>query len=277
MTHRVALQGRPGAYSHLAANSLYPNCDAVFCDCFEDVFSAVEKGDVDFGVIPVENSTAGRVSDVHPLLDETSLHVIGELFLPIRHCLIGLPEAEVDDVTEAYSHIQGLMQCDGSLKARGIQPKQFGDTAGAAEWLKENGSAHQSAIASSLAADVYGLKILQHDLQDTEHNTTRFLVFSKEGVIEPFAPEKKFITTLIFKVRNIPSALYKALGGFATNGVNITKLESYIDENGGMHSAKFYVDIEAHADERRMQNAMEELAFFSDDVKVLGTSVRTRS
>lgn len=267
MKKKIAFQGHLGAYSHLATNNLYPEGEAVPMQSFEACFKAVEEGRADLAVIPVENSTAGRVTDVHALMNHTKLHIIGEYFLPVKHCLLALPEAKIENITHVHSHIQALSQCEKNLKANKMKLEAYADTAGAAQMVSESNDTTQGALASSFAAELYGLQILKENFQDTSHNTTRFLVISNKT--QEVKDGETCITTILFKVKNIPSALYKALGGFSSNGLNLLKIESYL-EGGSFNAAAFYIDVEGHIDSTKMKNALEELKFFSSDIRILG-------
>ena len=266
---KVVYQGEPGANSHLAALEVYPDCEPVPCPTFEDCFAALAGGTGDLGMIPIENSTAGRVADIHHILPHANVHIIGEHFLPVHHQLLGIRGARLEDVKTAQSHIQALGQCRQRLRALGIQPVVGADTAGSAREIAEAGDPTRAAIASSLAAEVYGLDILKPDCEDTLHNTTRFIILSpRPRAAPPYGTPT--VTTFIFRVRNIPAALYKALGGFSTNGINMTKLESYQLE-GQFFATQFYADVEGHPDERPLALALEELAFYTAYLRVLGT------
>jgi len=265
---RIAYQGEPGAYSHLACNRFFPELEAIPCDTFEDAFSAIAEGRVDLGMIPIENSLAGRVADIHHLLPESGLYVIGERFRPVHHQLLGLKGAKLENLKTVMSHTQALGQCRMHLRKLGLKPVVAADTAGAARLLAQMKDPSIGALASELAAEIYGLDILKPDMEDATHNTTRFVVLAREpDDAEP--GDGPVITTLVFRVRNVPAALYKALGGFATNGVNMTKLESYQLE-GSFSATQFYADIEGHPQDRLVRLAIEELEFFSTQVKVLG-------
>jgi prephenate dehydratase len=265
---RIAYQGEPGANSHIAARAAYPNLEPMPCASFEDAFAAVSEGQARYAMIPVENSVAGRVADVHHLIPDSGLYIVGERFEPIRHQLLGLPSATIDTLTHVRSHPQALGQCRKLLRELGVIAMKTADTAGAAREIAELGDPRIGALASSLAAEIHGLKVLKADIADAAHNTTRFLVFAREP--DAAAPGSgPYMTSFVFRVRNVPAALYKALGGFATNGVNMTKLESYI-EGGAFHAAMFFAEIEGHPDDPRVKLAMEELAFFSASLKVLG-------
>ena len=268
MTNKIAYQGEPGANSHIACNEARPDMEPLPCRTFEGVFEAVETGAADLAMIPVENTIAGRVGDIHYLLPRTRLQIIGEHFLPIRFQLMGLKGAVLDDIKFARSHIMGLGQCRDFLRAHAIEGITSADTAGAAREVSEAGDKTLAAIAPRLAADVYELEILAEDIEDAEHNTTRFIIMAREAA-EIDAGDGPVKTAFLFEVRNIPAALFKVMGGFATNGINMTKLESY--QIGGSFSAtQFYAEIEGHPDERPVQLALEELGFFSSQLKILG-------
>jgi prephenate dehydratase len=230
----------------------------------------VEQGEARLAMIPLENSTAGRVEEIYRQMPKTRLHIIGEHFEPVNHCLLGMPGAEIDQLRTVGSHPQALAQCDDHIKALGLTPMAKLDTAGAALEVAQKGDPSHGAIASSLAGELYGLDILQQHFQDVDGNTTRFLILSRTHSMPAFDPEKRFITSMMFQVRNIPAGLYKALGGFATNGVNLVKLESYM-AGGSLRESTFHLDVEAHPEQRAMQLALQELAFFARDVRLLGT------
>lgn len=268
-TMRVAYQGEPGANSHIAALEVYPDAEAIACATFEDALELVSSGDADRAMIPIENSVAGRVADIHHLLPESKLYIVAEHFLRVRHQLMGLSGAQLSQITAVLSHTQALGQCRQTLRKLGLRPVAAADTAGSARLIAQAGDPTQAAIASELAAEIYGLEILKRDIEDEQHNTTRFVVLTKTpDDVEPGQGE--CVTTFIFRVRNVPAALYKALGGFATNGVNITKLESYQLE-GTFSATMFYADIEGHPADRPVQLALEELSFFSREMRILGT------
>lgn len=268
---RIAYQGEPGANSHLACTEAYPAFEPVACPTFEDALAAVKSGDVRYAMIPIENSVAGRVADIHHLLPSADLYIVGEHFLRVRHQLMALPDASLQTVKSVMSHTQALGQCRGTLRKLGLKPMPEADTAGSARLVSESGDTSLAAIASSLAADIYGLKILKSDVEDEAHNTTRFVVLANEpDDAEP--GDGPIITTFLFRVRNIPAALYKALGGFATNGVNMTKLESYQTE-GTFNATMFFADIEGHPAEPSVAEALRELHFFSRQVQLLGSYV----
>lgn len=275
MKLKIAYQGVPGAYSHIAARSVYPDGEYVPCDTFEEAMNKVQNGEADFAMIPVENSTAGRVSDVHFLLPKTGLSIVGEYLQPVHHQLLGLKGAKLEDIRTAMSHPQALAQTAEFLAAHGIRPEARIDTAKSCEFVLEYNDKSRAAVASSLAGEIYGLDVIAANIETRADNTTRFLIMSRT----PEVPEDDggvFVTSFIFKARNIPAALYKALGGFATNGINMVKLESYL-EKGTFVSAQFYVEIESHPARQAFKNAMEELRFFAEkDVHILGTYHRAR-
>jgi prephenate dehydratase len=267
-SRRIAYQGEPGANSHLVCKQHYPDWEAVPCASFEDVFSAVESGEADLAMIPIDNSLAGRVSDIHHFLPHSSLHIIGEHFLRIQFTLMGVPGSSPETIRTVHSHVHALGQCRKVIRELNLRTVIAGDTAGAAREVAESGDLTQAAIAPPLAAEIYGLQILRNDVEDEEHNTTRFVVLSRDLVEAP-AGNGPVVTSFIFNVRNLPAALYKALGGFATNGVNMTKLESYMV--GGQFSAtQFLAEVDGHPDDLPVKRALEELAFFTTDVKILG-------
>ena len=266
---RIVYQGEPGANSHLACREAFPDLEAVACPTFEDALQAVKAGEARLAMIPIENSVAGRVADIHHLLPDADLYIVGEHFLRVRHQLMAAPGATLKTVKRVLSHTQALGQCRRKLIELGLKPVPEADTAGSARMVAEAKDPTLAAIASSLAAEIYGLEIVAGDVEDEAHNTTRFVVLSAEA--DDAEPEDApVITTFIFRVRNVPAALYKALGGFATNGVNMTKLESYQLE-GTFNATMFYADIEGHPSDRMVRLALEELSFFSSEKKVLGT------
>lgn len=269
MKLKIAYQGVAGAYSHIAAMSVYPKQEYVPCDTFEIAMNLVQNGLVDLAMIPVENSNAGRVSDVHFLLPETGLAIVGEFFLRIEHQLLGLKGANISDIVTASSHPQALAQSSEFLKNHNIKAVARIDTAKSCEDVVAAQDKTKAAIASKLAGQIYDLDILASNIENAPNNTTRFLIMSREKTIPEFDGEK-YITSFIFKAKNIPASLYKALGGFATNGINITKLESYLLE-GKFISAQFYMEIEAHPSQQAFKNAIEELKFFAEKVHILGT------
>ncbi len=265
---RVVFQGEPGANSHVACAEAFPDMEAVACPTFEDAIAAVRSGEATYAMIPIENSVAGRVADIHHLLPESELYIVAEHFLRVRHQLLVKPGTKLEDVKKVLSHTQALGQCRKTLRELGLKPIPEADTAGSARLVAESADASCAAIATTLSAKIYGLEIIKSDIEDEIHNTTRFVVLSREpDDAEP--DEGPVITTFIFRVRNVPAALYKALGGFATNGVNMTKLESYQLE-GTFNATMFYADVEGHPAERMVQLALEELSFFSNQVRLLG-------
>jgi prephenate dehydratase len=265
---KIAFQGEPGANSHLAIHEAYPDFEAVPCATFEDAFIAVTGGDCGLAMIPIENSVAGRVADIHHLMPDSGLHIVGEHFMKVRHQLLAPKGATLKSIRTVESHVHALGQCRKIIRELGIKPIVAADTAGSAREVAEGGDKTRAAIATRLAAEIYGLDILAQDVEDEAHNTTRFIVLSRE---KKWAARDsgKVVTTFVFRVRNVPAALYKALGGFATNGINMTKLESYMIE-GNFFATQFYVDVEGHPDDRGLAFALEELAFFSKELKVLG-------
>lgn len=271
----IAFQGELGAYSHMACHAKFPDMDVLPCPSFDDALAAVVKGAAKYAMIPIENSTAGRVADIHMLLPGSGLFIIEEHFEVIRHCLLARKNAEEKDLTSVKSHVQALGQCRKTLRSMNLTPLPFADTAGAAKHLSESGYNNVAAIASELAAEVYDLKIIRKDLQDEGHNTTRFVVLSKQQ-LDANTLTGRTMTSFTFEVRNIPAALYKALGGFATNGVNMTKLESYYESDSFMAS-EFYVDIEGHEGEAHVARAMEELRFHAKRVRILGVYAQERA
>ncbi len=265
---KIVFQGEPGANSHLACQEVHPDYEAVPCPTFEDCFAAVEKGKADLAMIPIENSVAGRVADIHHLLPTSGLHIVGEHFLPIHFQLMAVPGARLKDIKSVHSHIHALGQCRKIIRAHGWTAIVEGDTAGAARELADRGDRTRAALAPRMAAGLYGLDILKENVEDEAHNTTRFIILSKKDVRAP-ARNGPVITTFVFRVRNVPAALYKAMGGFATNGVNMTKLESYQLE-GKFSATQFYADVEGHPEDRPLALALEELAFFTAEVRILG-------
>ena len=269
-TARIAYQGEAGANSHLACIEAFPNGIPVPCPTFEDALASVKSGDCTFAMIPIENSVAGRVADIHHLLPRADLFVRGEHFLRVRHQLMALPTASLQSLKTVYSHTQALGQCRQTLRALGLRPIPEADTAGSARLVAESNDITVGAIASRLAAQIYGLQILKSDVEDERHNTTRFVILASEPDDVEANHNGPVITTFIFRVRNVPAALYKSLGGFATNGVNMTKLESYQLE-GTFNASMFFADIEGHPNSAPVRLALEELSFFSSELKILGT------
>jgi prephenate dehydratase len=267
--NKIAFQGEPGANSHLAARDAYPRLEAMPCPTFEDALAAVKSGAAKLAMIPIENSVAGRVADIHHLLPDSGLHIVAEHFERVRHQLLTLSGVKLSELKTVHSHVMALGQCRKAIRALKLRPVVEADTAGAARELRESGDRTRAVIASKLAAEIYGLKVAKADIEDAQHNTTRFVVLAAKPVRVPKS-DGPVVTSFVFRVRNVPAALYKALGGFATNGVNMTKLESYQLE-GSFNATMFYADIEGHPDERLVKLAMEELDFFSSEVTVLGT------
>jgi prephenate dehydratase len=264
----IAFQGVPGAYSDMACRAAYPQMTTLPCTSFEDTFAAVRDRRARYAMIPIENSSAGRVADIHHLLPESGLHIVGEHFQKVEHQLLATKGATRTQIRTVHSHVQALSQCRHYTRREGLTPVTHADTAGAAKEVAELDDPTRAAIASALAGEIYDLQVLDTNVQDIPHNTTRFIVMAQEP-IDPPIDDGPVITTFVFRVRSVPAALYKALGGFATNGVNITKLESYIID-GSFTVAQFYADIEGHPENRMVRLALEELSFFSREVKILG-------
>lgn len=268
MSARIAFQGELGAYGHQACVEARPSHDPLPCATFDDAIEAVRKGDADLGMIAVENSTYGRVADVHSLLPESGLHIVDEAFVRVHINLLGVPGTKLADVQEAHGHVVILPQCAGFLRENAILGVTSTDNARAAREVAEGRNPAIGALASELAADIYGLHVVARHIEDHDRNTTRFLVMSRE-------PDYKkrgnhgMMTSFVFRVRNIPAALYKAMGGFATNGVNMTKLESYM-VGGTFRATQFYAEIEGHPDDRNVSLALEELDYFTDYMHLMG-------
>ncbi len=266
---KISFQGELGANSHIACLEAAPDYEPMPCRTFEDAFQAVKDGTASLAMIAIENTTAGRVADVHHLLPDSGLSIVGEHFLRIEFHLLVVNGAQLSDLKEAHSHVHALGQCRKAIKKHKLIAVVAGDTAGAARELAELGDKTRAAIATKLAAEIYGLNILEHNIEDEDHNTTRFVILSKKQ-IEVAAGNGPVVTSFVFRVRNVPAALYKAMGGFATNMVNMTKLESYQIE-GQFSATQFYAEIEGHPSDRSVKLAMEELAFFTSYTKMLGT------
>lgn len=266
----VAYQGEPGAYSHLACKHCFPDWQMIHCASFTQALKKVEEGFAHYAMIPVENSTAGRVEEIYRELKGTELYVVKEHFEPVNHCLIGTKALTLNAIERVGSHPQALAQCSSNIQKLDATPVAMYDTAGAAKLLAQSQEPGLAVISSSLAAELYGLEILQEHFNDVAGNTTRFLVFSKQQKMPVYEEGQRYITSFLFKVRNIPAALYKAMGGFATYGINMLKLESYMLD-GQFTATQFYVDVEAHFQSPSMQAALEELRFFSEDLRILGT------
>ena len=268
MSGIIAFQGVLGAYSDLACRNAYPAMTTLPCESFESAMDAVREGRADLAMLPCENSLAGRVPDIHHLLPESGLFVVGEQFQRVEHCLLGVRGATIGDLKRAHSHTVALGQVRRILKSLDLTPVVEADTAGAAELVAQWNRKEEAAIASSLAAEIYGLDILRSNVEDASHNTTRFYVMAKRPTTpDPATPH--LMTTFVFRVRNVPAALYKALGGFATNGVNMTKLESYMLA-GQFSATQFLCDVDGHPEQPAPRRALEELSFFSSEVRVLG-------
>jgi prephenate dehydratase len=264
----IAFQGEPGANSDIACREAYPDWEPLPCPTFEDAFAALSDGDAALGMIPIENSIAGRVADIHHLLPTSGLHIVGEHFLPIHFQLMAVAGASLGTLKSVHSHVHALGQCRKIIRRLGLKAVVAGDTAGSAREVAEAGDPTRASLAPRLAAEVYGLTILAEDVEDETHNTTRFIILSKTPAFA--APNNgPTVTSFVFRVRNLPAALYKALGGFATNGVNMTKLESYMVE-GHFYATQFYAEVDGHPDDPALRRALEELEFFSKELHVLG-------
>jgi prephenate dehydratase len=265
---RIVFQGEPGANSHIACREMFAAYEPVPLATFEDCFQAVSAGEAELAMIPIENSVAGRVADIHHLLPTAELSIVAEHFLPVHHQLLGVPGARLEDLQVVQSHVMALGQCRRVVRRLGLRAEPAADTAGSARHVAQLGDPGRAAIASRLAAEVYGLDILAEDIEDETHNTTRFIVLSREAKWPPLG-DSTVITSFVFRVRNVPAALYKALGGFATNNVNMTKLESY-QLGGRFFATQFYADVEGHPDEHHVALALEELEFFSAELRIVG-------
>jgi len=265
---KVAFQGEPGANSHLAIREVYPKAEALPCATFEDAFAAIASGEADLGMIPIENSIAGRVADIHHLLPHANLHIVGEHFLPIHFNLMAPKGATLKTIKSVESHIHALGQCRRFIRKHNYKAVIAADTAGAARHISEANDVTRGALAPKLAAEIYGLDVLAERVEDEDHNTTRFVILSREQT-HAKPNSGLIVTTFVFQVRNLPAALYKALGGFATNGVNMTKLESYMVE-GNFFATQFYADVEGHPEDKNLVLAFEELSFYSKEMKILG-------
>lgn len=265
----IAFQGMLGAYSDLACRAAYPALTTLPCVSFDAAFRAVREKQADLAMIPVDNTLAGRVADVHYLMPKGQLYIIGEHFQPIHHCLLGLPGGSVGDLSEVYSHVHAIPQCREFIRKNHLTSHVCADTASGAANIKRWNDRTKAAIASELAGQIYGLEVLQKDIEDATHNTTRFLILSRKKQVPQPVAGQKYLTSFVFEVRNLPAALYKAMGGFATNKVQMTKLESYVDKY--FNVARFYADVEGHIDEKAMELAFEELDFFAKNVHILGT------
>ena len=267
MTKKIAFQGEPGAFSHAATNNVFPGEEAIGCVTFEETIAAVQTGKADFAVVPVENSIYGRITDIHHLLPDSGLYIVGETYLRVEMTLLGVPGATLADIKSVQSLSVALGQCRKFIAEHGLRTVSGVDTAGSAREISQKADKSVAAIASRLAGELYGLQVLAENIEDAAHNTTRFLVLSRDKAEAAPGPAVK--TTFVFRVRNVPAALYKAMGGFATNGVNMTKLESYM-VGGAFTATQFYADIEGHPSDIGVQHAFEELGFFTDHFLVLG-------
>jgi len=265
----VAFQGLPGAYSHLACRHVYPDMHALPSQTFEDMFAAVTEGRAKYAMTPIENSVAGRVADIHRLMPDSGLFIVREHFMRVNHHLLAPKRATLKTIRIVRSHVHALSQCRGMIRKLGLDAIVHADTAGAAKELADRDDPTEAAIASSLAGEIYGLKSLKANIEDADHNTTRFLVLARRAVARKRG-SGPLVTSFVFRVRNVPAALYKALGGFATNGINMTRLESYM-VGGSFSATQFYADVEGHPEDRNLKLALEELAFFSHEVRLLGT------
>ncbi len=265
---KIAYQGEPGANSDIACRDVYPGWEPMPCATFEDALAAIRDGAAGLGMIPIENSIAGRVADIHHLLPASGLHIVGEYFLPIRFQLLAIPSASLDTIRDVYSHVHALGQCRKIIRQLGLRGHVAGDTAGSAREVAQSGDPTRASLATRLAGEIYGLKTLLADVEDEKHNTTRFVVLSKtpDWAAQTTA---SLVTTFVFRVRNVPAALYKALGGFATNGVNMTKLESYMVD-GEFSATQFLADVDGHPDDPGLRHAFEELSFFTREMRILG-------
>jgi prephenate dehydratase len=274
---KIAFQGEPGANSHIACNLAYPAYEPLPCPTFEDAFAAVRTGRAALAMIPIDNSVAGRVADIHHLMPASKLHIIGEWFLPVQHQLMAPKKATLKTVKTVESHVHALGQCRNIIRSLNLKPIVSADTAGAAREIAEAGDITRAALATKLAAKIYGLRIIKSDVADAKHNATRFVILAREPKWASHK-EKRVMTTFIFQVRNIPAALYKALGGFATNGINMTKLESYMVD-GNFTATQFYADVEGHPKNRALELALEELEFVSQpkSLRILGVYPTHRS
>lgn len=268
MTNKIAFQGEPGAYSHEACRNARPNMEALPCRTFEDAIEAVKTGKAGLAMLPVENSTYGRVADIHSMLPRSGLHIIEESFVRVHINLLGVPGAQVSDVKQAMSHTVLLGQCKAFLQHHGIHRVTGADTAGSARHVSEANEPALAALASPLAGEIYGLELLASHIEDNSNNTTRFLIMSPDADTSPRG-KHGMITSFVFQVRNIPAALYKAMGGFATNGVNMTKLESYMVD-GSFTATQFYADIEGHPEDSNVALALDELSYFTTNIEILG-------
>ncbi|MGL5114760.1 MAG: prephenate dehydratase [Beijerinckiaceae bacterium] len=268
MTELISFQGEPGANSHIACAEAFPAMEPLPSATFEDAFAAVQEGKAKLAMIPIENSIAGRVADIHHLLPTSGLHIIGEHFLPIHFQLMALPGVALGDIKDVYSHVHAIGQCRKIVRKLGIRAHVAGDTAGSARQVAEWGDRTKASLAPRMAAKIYGLNILAENVEDEARNMTRFVILSKEPKVAP-RNGVPLVTSFVFRVRNVPAALYKAMGGFATNGVNMSKLESYMVE-GQFTATQFYAEVDGHPDDAGLKLALEELAFFSRELRIIG-------
>ncbi|AXI44989.1 prephenate dehydratase [Sulfitobacter sp. SK012] len=266
-SRRIAFQGALGAYSHEACLQARPDATPIPCETFEDVLRAVREDRADLAMLPVENTIYGRVADIHRLLPESGMHIIAEAFVRVRICLMARPGVTLDDVKHVRAHLVLLPQARRFLEQNGITSEPAADSAGAAAELAKDGPRHEGVLASSVAAEIHGLEVLAEGIEDLDHNTTRFLLMAPD--IDLSRRSERMLTTFVFEVRNIPAALYKAMGGFATNGVNMTKLESYM-VGGSFTATQFYADIEGHPEDAHVKRALDELGYFTNMLEVLG-------
>ncbi|TVQ85435.1 MAG: prephenate dehydratase [Micavibrio sp.] len=266
----VSYQGCAGAYSDMACRAVCPEMEALPCNSFSDAFDALEEGRADYAMIPIDNAIAGRVADIHHLLPNRDFYIQQEYFMPIHHCLLGVKGAKLDEIKRIFSHVHALPQCRKFTKPLGVEEIVYGDTARSAQKVANDGRRDSAAIASALAAEIYGLEVLAENIEDEPYNATRFILLSKNARVTEYTEGGKYITSLLFEVRNFPAALYKSLGGFATGNINMTKLESYMTK-GAFVTTQFYCEVEAHPKERRFQLALEEMAFFANSIRTMGT------
>jgi prephenate dehydratase len=268
MTQLISFQGEPGANSHIACQEAFPDMEPLPCPTFEDAFGAVQEGRAALSMIPIENSIAGRVADIHHLLPRSGLHIIGEHFLPIHFQLMAIPGASLSTIKHVYSHVHALGQCRKIIRKLGLRAHVTGDTAGSAREVSEWKDVTKASLAPRLAGPIYGLITLAEDVEDEASNTTRFVILSKKPKMAARGADP-LVTSFVFRVRNVPAALYKAMGGFATNGVNMSKLESYMVE-GQFTATQFYAEVDGHPDDPNLTLALEELAFFSKELRIIG-------
>ncbi len=267
----ISFQGKIGAFSDMACRKSFPDLQTYPCPSFTDALDALANDKVSLAMIPIDNLIAGRVADIHQLMPAyKDLHIVAEEFIPVHHCLLAKRGAKLEDIKTVYSHVHAIPQCRNFIKTHKMKATIYGDTAGSAEFVANNDDPSSAAIASKLASEIYGLDIIEKDIEDEKGNATRFVILSKTPDSPEYNPTEKYMTSFIFKVRNIPAALYKALGGFATNGINMTKLESYMSGES-FNAARFYCDVEGHPENRMLRLALQELEFFSSEFRFLGT------